>query len=79
VSRSGPVPVADMLDRVLELVAADAQALNCSSEIEHCRSIIAEGTSADAQMRIFTEYEHEGADIALHKVAEWIRGATLVA
>ena len=27
-----------------------------------------EGTSADAQLRIFTENEHEGADIALHKV-----------
>jgi glutamate---cysteine ligase / carboxylate-amine ligase len=79
VTKSGAVPVAAMLDRVLELVAPDADALNCGREIEHCRSIIAEGTSADAQLRIFTEYEHEGADIALHRVAEWIRGATLVA
>jgi glutamate---cysteine ligase / carboxylate-amine ligase len=79
VTRSGAIPVSELLDRVLELVALDAEALNCGREIEHCRSIMAEGTSADAQLRIFTEYEHEGADIALHKVAEWIRGATLVA
>ncbi len=37
------------------------------------------GTSAEAQVKIFTENEHEGADIALHKVARWIRDATLVA
>ena len=79
VSRMGPVPVAEAVHRVLELVADDAEALGCCREIEHCRSIIAEGTSADAQLRIFTEYEHEGADIALHKVAEWIKGATLLA
>jgi glutamate---cysteine ligase / carboxylate-amine ligase len=79
VGRAGAVAVADMLDRVLELIAADAAALGCGGEIEHCRSIIAEGTSADAQLRIFTEYEHEGADIALFKVAQWIRGATLLA
>lgn len=79
VSRSGAVPVAEMLDRLLDLVADDAEALGCQPEIEHCRAIITEGTSADAQLRVFTEYEHEGADIALHKVAEWIRGATLAA
>jgi glutamate---cysteine ligase / carboxylate-amine ligase len=79
VTRSGAVAIAEMLDRVLELTAADAEALGCRVEIEHCRSIIAEGTSADAQLRIFTQYEHEGADIALYKVAEWIRGATLLA
>ncbi len=49
------------------------------SEVEHCRAIVVEGTSADAQLRIFTENEHEGAEIALHKVTRWIRDATLVA
>jgi hypothetical protein len=47
--------------------------------VEHCRAIVANGTSADAQLKIFTENEHEGADIALHKVTRWIRDATLVA
>jgi carboxylate-amine ligase len=79
VSRSGAVAVAEMLDRVLELIAADRDAPDRSNELEHCRSIVADGTSADAQLRIFTENEHEGAEIALYKVAEWIRGVTLVA
>jgi carboxylate-amine ligase len=61
----------------LALIAADAAALGCAEELEGCRRIVAEGTSADAQMRIFTENEHEGADIALHKVTRWIRDATL--
>jgi carboxylate-amine ligase len=79
VTRSGSVSVGEMLDGVMELVAADAQALGCADQVVRCRSIIAEGTSADVQLRIFTENEHEGADIALHKVACWIREATLKA
>lgn len=79
VTRSGALPVADMLDRILALVIADSDTLGCTEELEHCRLIIAEGTSADAQLRIFTENEHDGVEIALHKVADWIRVATLVA
>jgi carboxylate-amine ligase len=79
VTRSGAVPVGGMLDRVLDLVAGDAEAWGWGQDLEHCRSIVAEGTSADAQLRIFTENEHQGAEIALHKTTEWIRDATLVA
>ncbi len=79
VTRSGPVPVADMLDRVVTMIEADGDALNCAEQFERCRSIVVEGTSADAQLRIFTESEHEGVDIALHKVIRWVRDATLVA
>jgi glutamate---cysteine ligase / carboxylate-amine ligase len=79
VTRSGAMAVGTMLDRLLELTAADADALGCGEDVERCRAIIADGTSADAQLRIFTENEHEGGEIALHKVTEWIRGATLVA
>jgi glutamate---cysteine ligase / carboxylate-amine ligase len=79
VTRSGALPVGDMVVHVLDLVGADAEALGCAGELDHCRSIVAEGTSADAQLRIFTENEHEGAEIALQKVTRWIRDATLVA
>ena len=79
VTRLGGIAVGEMLDRVLEQIAVDADALACADQVEHCRAIIAEGTSADAQLRIFTENEHEGADIALHKVTRWIRDATLMA
>jgi|SRR5579862_196517 len=79
VTRSGGIAVGDFLNGILQLVAADAEALGCAGELDHCRIIAAEGTSADAQLRVFTENEHEGADIALHKVTRWIRDATLVA
>jgi len=78
-SRSGALAVSELLDRMLDLVAADAAALGCSAEVERCRAIVAAGTSADAQLRIFTENEHEGADIALYRVAQWIKDATLAA
>ena len=68
-----------MLGRLLDQVMADAEDLGCADTLQHCRTIVLEGTSADAQMRIFTENEHEGAEIALHKVSRWIRDATLVA
>jgi len=79
VTRSGGVGVAAMLDRILDLVAPDAAALGCAEQAGNCRAIVVEGTSADAQLRIFTENQHEGAEIALQKVTRWIRDATLVA
>ena len=79
VTRSGALPVAEMLDRVVELVSADAALLGCGSEFDRCRAIVAEGTSADTQLRIFTENEHDGVEIALQKVAEWLKFATLMA
>jgi carboxylate-amine ligase len=79
VTRSGAITVGDMVAHLIDQIAEDAEALGCAGELDHCRSIVAEGTSADAQLRIFTENEHEGADIALQKVTRWIRDATLVA
>ena len=79
VSRAGAVRVAEMLDRVIGLIADDAEALGCAEHVGNCRAIVVEGTSADAQLHIFTENQHEGAEIALQKVTRWIRDATLVA
>jgi len=79
VTRSGGIAVAELLDRVLELIAADAETLSCAEHLRQCRAIVVEGTSADAQLRIFTENQHEGVEIALQKVTRWIRDATLVA
>jgi carboxylate-amine ligase len=79
VTRSGGVAVGEMVDRILDQTGPDAEALECAEQVGHCRTILLEGTSADAQLRIFTENQHEGAEIALHKVSRWIRDATLVA
>jgi carboxylate-amine ligase len=79
VSRSGAIPVAEMLEDVCEQLAFDTEALDCVDEIYHCRSICAEGTSADAQLRIFSRHEGRGLQPALNKVARWIADATLAA
>jgi glutamate---cysteine ligase / carboxylate-amine ligase len=79
VTRSGGISVADLLDRVLDMIATDGEALDCTEPLRHCRSIVVEGTSADAQLRIFAESEHLGSEFALREVSRWIRDATLVA
>jgi glutamate---cysteine ligase / carboxylate-amine ligase len=79
VTRTGGIAVGGMLNEVLALIGADAEGMNCAEEVEHCRAIVSGGTSAEAQLKIFTENQHEDAEIALDKVARWIRDATLVA
>jgi glutamate---cysteine ligase / carboxylate-amine ligase len=78
VTRSGPITVGDLLDRVLELTAAEAEAFACREHLEQCRAIVVEGTSADAQLRVFAENQRDGQATALHKVTRWIRDATLL-
>ena len=50
VTRSGGVAVRELLNMVLELVAADAEVLDCSDQVDYCRTIVSGGTSADAQL-----------------------------
>jgi carboxylate-amine ligase len=78
-TRSGAVTVGGLLDRVLELTAAETDAFACREHLEQCRAIVLEGTSADAQLRVFSENQRDGQAIALHKVTKWIRDATLLA
>ena len=77
-TKSGTVTVGDLLDHILALTATDAETLACREQAEQCRAIVLEGTSADAQLRIFAENEREGESVALHNVTRWIRDATLL-
>jgi carboxylate-amine ligase len=77
VTRFGAVGVPDMLERVVEEIHADAEAFGCLDEINHCRSIAASGTSADAQLRLFRHNREYGCDAALQMVTRWIADATL--
>lgn len=47
------VPFAELLDEVLELIAPEAEALDCAAEVEHARVILARGTSAHQQLRSY--------------------------
>jgi len=78
VTEEGAVTVGEMLNRVIEEAAGDAEALGCADEIEHCRSIVGGGTSADSQLAVFERHQDRaGHHGALQAVTEWIAGATL--
>jgi carboxylate-amine ligase len=76
---NGAISVAEMLEQVLEDVERDAEALNCHREVNHCRSIVGGGTSADAQLAVFEEAQgrSDNRDRALRAVTDWIAEATL--
>ncbi len=65
------VPFATHLDALLAELADDAQALGCEPELEHGRTIVAAGTSADRQLAVFAEAGSLGA------VVDWIGAATV--
>ncbi|MCH8091567.1 MAG: carboxylate-amine ligase [Proteobacteria bacterium] len=49
------VPYAELMEELLELVAEDAEALKCESEIARARTIVAEGTSAHRQVKVYDD------------------------
>ncbi|HEY2245998.1 MAG TPA: carboxylate-amine ligase [Bradyrhizobium sp.] len=70
-SKDGPVPIGELLSGLIDRIAADAEALGCAEEVQHCRTIVARGSSADFQLRAWDE---GGEDIAA--VSRWIAAAT---
>jgi carboxylate-amine ligase len=76
VAADGAVTVGEMLERIIEETAEDAEALDCLDDIQRCRAIVSAGTSADAQLTVF-EAHQEKPDEALRAVTEWIADATL--
>ncbi len=78
VAEEGAVTVAEMLERTIADTAADAAALGCTTEVNHCRAIVDGGTSADAQLAVFeANRENASREAALRAVTEWIALATL--
>ncbi len=59
--RGEVVPFAYLLDELIEILAEDAEALECSEEIEAARKILAHGNSSDRQRRVYAAAK-EGAD-----------------
>ena len=64
---------------MLDDVERDALALGCLKEVQHCRTIVGTGTSADTQLAVFEQAQgrSESRDGALRAVTEWIAEATL--
>ncbi len=73
VTEAGPVPVGDVLDRAILISAEDARMLRCEAEVAHCRTIVARGTSADAQIGVYrARAATDGPAAALDAVLGWI-------
>jgi carboxylate-amine ligase len=55
------IPFPDLIDELTGMVGEDADALGCRSEVEHARTIVKRGTSADRQVACFNRLVSEGA------------------
>jgi carboxylate-amine ligase len=63
----------DWLTELTGMLAGDARALACESEIAHLATIVRHGTSADRQVEVYQNALDAGATrlIALRKVVDW--------
>jgi carboxylate-amine ligase len=60
--RSEMVSLKDLSEELLELVEEDALELGCFQDLQHVRSIVENGTSADKQLSIYYAAKANGAD-----------------
>jgi carboxylate-amine ligase len=74
-----PLDVRQWLDQVLDFIAGDIAALGCQAEIKHLDTIVAEGTSADRQIDIFSKALTAGRKrlMAIKEVIDWAAATTL--
>ncbi len=70
--------VKDILEETLQMLEGDADALGCRDELDLCRWIVARGTSADQQLKVFTEGLGSGnaRQDALSAVVDWLAAET---
>ena len=68
--RGEVVPFSDLLDEMIELLAEDAGQLQCQTEIEAARNLLADGNSADRQRRVHADAvaAGHGEQDAMHAV-----------
>ncbi len=73
------VPYAQLVDEIIELVAEDAEMLDCVAELHHARTIVQRGTSADTQLDIYRAAQTGGATDheALEQVVDWLVDETV--
>ena len=55
--------MAELMDELLDLIAEDAEALNCVDEVEGAREILEHGNSAERQRRVFSAARAGGAEL----------------
>jgi len=75
----GQVPTKDLIEEIIGLVEEDADALGCTKEVLHVRTILARGTSAERQLKVFNKAKEAGLKNreALHKVVDQVLKETV--
>ena len=68
------VGYSDLLEELLALLAPDAEALGCVTEIANTREIVRRGTSAHTQVEVYEKARKRGATEreALRAVVDWL-------
>ena len=79
-SRGALVPFPDLVEEIIELVQPDAEALGCTEEVEHIRTICQRGASADRQLAVYNQALAAGAtgDEAIKAVVDALIADTLM-
>jgi carboxylate-amine ligase len=74
-----PLTIRRWLDQVRELIAEDVAAFGCTDEIGRLERVLAEGTSGDRQIDIFSKARAEGRQrlTALREVIDWAAAQTV--
>lgn len=67
-------PFGELLDEIIELVQIEAARHDCLAEVEHARTILKRGTSADRQLDVYTRARADGAEPeeAGRQVVDWL-------
>lgn len=60
--RGDCLPFGALIEEIIEIVAEDANALGCMSEVKHARTILKRGASACRQLETFHDAQKAGAD-----------------
>jgi carboxylate-amine ligase len=73
------VPFGNLVDELLAMLREDAEALGCVAEVEHARTIVARGTSADRQVAHHAKMLSQGMSPpdALKGVVDQLIGETI--
>ena len=72
-------PCKEVVSTLLDDVAEDASSLGCEAALGHVRSLLEQGTSAHAQLRLYRESRDRGESriTALHAVVDWLMETTV--
>ena len=71
------VACASLMAELLEMIEEDAEALGCVKDVQHVKTVLKRGTSADRQVKVFETAKTKGKIAAIGEMAA--SGRTILA